>query len=88
MWQFPAYLGINLFPHVTTLLLQEPKTQIEIIAYAKQGCQMLGDPWAAQCVQYVDMYGALVINMAEAYLQPDQLCAKLGYCPAPGVASA
>eukprot|EP00887_Chlorella_sp_A99_P007294 scaffold2.g7294.t1 len=37
----------------------------------------------AQCIQYVELYAPLVLNMAITYLQPEPLCARLGYCPAP-----
>jgi hypothetical protein len=35
-----------------------------------------------QCVQYVQMYGVMLINLAINYLQPDQVCTALGYCTA------
>jgi len=117
--------------------VQDPKTQAELLEYAKQGCTIFqaspgsGVPslahhagsallvveWAAsithvrtfpvlntappqlsalnccaappsimqdfkdQCEAYVTLYGPLVFNMLISYLQPDFLCARLGYCP-------
>lgn len=34
-----------------------------------------------QCETYVQLYGPLVFNMLLSYLQPDSLCARIGYCP-------
>lgn len=34
-----------------------------------------------QCEAYVTLYGPLVFNMLISYLQPDYLCARMGYCP-------
>lgn len=62
-------------------ILQDPKTQIELIEYAREGCSLLQD-YKEQCVQYVQMYGVMLINLAINYLQPDQVCTTLGYCTA------
>ncbi|KAL4451414.1 hypothetical protein ABPG77_009486 [Micractinium sp. CCAP 211/92] len=64
-------------------ILQDPKTQAELLDYAKQGCSIFQD-FKAQCEQYVILYGPLVFNMAISYLQPDSLCASLGYCKPEG----
>ncbi|KAI7844423.1 hypothetical protein COHA_002017 [Chlorella ohadii] len=61
-------------------ILQDPKTQAELLEYAKQGCTIFQD-FKDQCEAYVTLYGPLVFNMLISYLQPDFLCARLGYCP-------
>ncbi|KAL4420667.1 hypothetical protein ABPG75_010323 [Micractinium tetrahymenae] len=60
-------------------ILQDPKTQAELLDYAKQGCTIFQD-FKEQCEAYVTLYGPLVFNMAISYLQPDSLCTSLGYC--------
>ncbi|KAL4855593.1 putative sodium-coupled neutral amino acid transporter 7 [Chlorella vulgaris] len=62
-------------------ILQDPKTQTELLEYAKEGCTVFAD-FKDQCVQYVTLYGPLVFNMLISYLQPDMVCTRLGYCTA------
>lgn len=62
-----------------TLPTQDPKTQLELLEYAKEGCSVFAD-FKDQCEQYVTLYGPLVFNMLISYLQPDALCTRLGYC--------
>ena len=33
-----------------------------------------------QCLNYVELYGPLVVNMIVQYLKPE-LCIDVGYCP-------
>ncbi|PSC71700.1 proactivator polypeptide-like [Micractinium conductrix] len=62
-------------------ILSDPKTQAEVLDYAKEGCAMFQD-FKDQCEAYVTLYGPLVLNMAISYLQPDSLCSTMGYCKA------
>lgn len=64
------------------VLLANPQTQEEILEYAREGCGLFTD-FKQQCLQYVNLYGPLVLNMGLTYLQPETLCAQLGYCPVP-----
>lgn len=52
--------------------VQDPKTQTELLEYAKEGCTVFAD-FKDQCVQYVTLYGPLVFNMLISYLQVKQL---------------
>jgi saposin len=38
-------------------------TQKQILQYAKEACQTLGPNFQDQCLNYVELYGPLVINM-------------------------
>ncbi|GAB4819732.1 hypothetical protein N2152v2_006778 [Parachlorella kessleri] len=71
-------------------IIQDPQTQREILAYAKQGCEVFQD-YKQQCETYVELYGPLILSMALQYLQPQQLCTRMGYCkplPPPGTTAA
>ena len=62
-------------PHVS---LQD--TQKQILEYAKEACSSLGPNLKDQCLNYVELYGPLVVNMIVQYLKPE-LCIDAGYCP-------
>lgn len=64
----------------TLLPSQNPKTQADIIEYAKESCSMFPD-WQDSCEAYVTLYGPIAINMLVTYLQPQTVCSELGYCP-------
>jgi saposin len=57
-------------------------TQKQILEYAKEACQAFGPNFKDQCLNYVELYGPLVVNMIVQYLKP-QLCIDAGYCPQP-----
>lgn len=57
-------------------------TQKQILEYAKEACQAIGPDFKDQCLNYVELYGPLVVNMVVQYLKP-QLCIDAGYCPQP-----
>jgi saposin len=59
--------------------LQDPELQQQALAYAKDACDSFQD-YKAQCQEYVDQYGPLIFSMGAAYLQPDPVCTRLGYC--------
>uniref|UniRef100_A0A1D1ZRM2 Saposin B-type domain-containing protein n=2 Tax=Auxenochlorella protothecoides TaxID=3075 RepID=A0A1D1ZRM2_AUXPR len=61
-------------------IIQNPKTQADIIEYAKESCSMFPD-WQDSCEAYVTLYGPIAINMLVTYLQPQTVCSELGYCP-------
>jgi hypothetical protein len=49
--------------------------------YAKTMCAAFDD-YRPQCEAAVEDYGQVAFDMAIAYLQPDQVCTRLGYCKA------
>ncbi|CAL5223567.1 g6102 [Coccomyxa viridis] len=55
-------------------------TQKQILEYAKEACSSLGPNLKDQCLNYVELYGPLVVNMIVQYLKPE-LCIDAGYCP-------
>jgi hypothetical protein len=55
-------------------------TQKQILEYAKEACSTLGPNLKDQCLNYVELYGPLVVNMIVQYLKPE-LCIDAGYCP-------
>ncbi len=55
-------------------------TQKRILEYAKEACSSLGPNLKDQCLNYVELYGPLVVNMIVQYLKPE-LCIDAGYCP-------
>ncbi|BDA48770.1 probable prosaposin [Coccomyxa sp. Obi] len=57
-------------------------TQKQILEYAKEACEAIGPNFKDQCLNYVELYGPLVVNMIVQYLKP-QLCIDAGYCPQP-----
>jgi saposin len=60
-------------------------TQKQILEYAKEACQTFGPDFKDQCLNYVELYGPLVVNMVVQYLKPE-LCIEAGYCPKPSQA--
>ena len=59
--------------------MQDPENQKELLDFAKRACDSFED-YKDQCLEYVDMYGPMVIGIAISYLQPQPLCTRLGYC--------
>ena len=62
------------------LSCQYQDTQKQILEYAKEACSSLGPNIKDQCLNYVELYGPLVVNMIVQYLKPE-LCIDVGYCP-------
>ena len=60
--------------------LQE--TQKDILEYAHEACHSFPG-FETQCETYVNMYGPLVLGIIQQYLQPETMCARLGFCPKP-----
>lgn len=63
-------------------VLADPKTQAELLEFGKQACDAFPS-FKDECVSYVTIYGPLALNVLLSYLQPDSLCASIGYCPVP-----
>lgn len=62
-----------------SLIILDPANQKEIFDYLKKGCEAL-QSFEKQCKEYVEEYGPVAIDALAAYLQPDEMCARLGYC--------
>ena len=67
-------------PLLTAMLVASQDTQKQILEYAKEACSGLGPNFKDQCLNYVELYGPLVVNMIVQYLKPE-LCIDAGYCP-------
>lgn len=61
------------------VVVQDPENQKELLDFAKRACDSF-EEYKEQCVEYVDMYGPMIIGIAISYLQPQPLCTRLGYC--------
>ena len=57
-------------------------TQKDILEYAHEACHSFPG-FETQCETYVNMYGPLVLGIIQQYLQPEAMCARLGFCPKP-----
>lgn len=58
------------------------ETQKEVLEYAHEACKAFPG-FETQCETYVNMYGPLVLGIIQQYLQPEAMCARLGFCPKP-----
>ena len=65
---------------LTAIVMASQDTQKQILEYAKEACSGLGPNFKDQCLNYVELYGPLVVNMIVQYLKPE-LCIDAGYCP-------
>jgi len=63
-------------------MLRNPETQKDILEYAHEACHSFPG-FETQCETYVNMYGPLVLGIIQQYLQPETMCARLGFCPKP-----
>ena len=82
---YASYLTFLLQPVLMAALLTvmsvaSQDTQKQILEYAKEACSGLGPNFKDQCLNYVELYGPLVVNMIVQYLKPE-LCIDAGYCP-------
>lgn len=62
-------------------IVQNPDNQQRAFDLIKQGCSILSS-FEQQCDDAVDEYGPMVMQLIVSYLQPQELCAELGYCDA------
>jgi len=63
------------------MLLQNPDNQKQMKEYVKQGCKAF-ESFKDDCKEFVEDYFPMAVGIVLSYLQPELLCAQLGYCKA------
>lgn len=66
-------------------VVANPDLQQQMVDYAKQACTLVAS-MTTQCQADVDQYAPMVFGMVLAYLQPEQVCEQVHFCPAPSAA--
>lgn len=61
-------------------MLGDNATETEIIAALDKVCDLMPDTIKAECIQFVDEYGKVIIAMLEQQLDPKEVCTALGLC--------
>eukprot|EP00914_Ancora_sagittata_P029591 GHVO01058619.1.p1 GENE.GHVO01058619.1~~GHVO01058619.1.p1 ORF type:complete len:443 (+),score=69.73 GHVO01058619.1:115-1329(+) len=61
-------------------LLSDNATEEEIKVALEKVCKMLPETIQDQCMDFIDMYGELVINLLAHELDPVQVCTAIGLC--------
>ncbi|GBF97967.1 hypothetical protein Rsub_10640 [Raphidocelis subcapitata] len=65
--------------------LANPELEAQVEQYAKAVCDSMG-ALADSCKERIDQYAPMAFGMILAYLQPDQVCRQMHFCPAPSAA--
>jgi hypothetical protein len=64
-----------------TQVVENPESQAEAIAYAKEGCAVVGGSLEEACDQVVDEFGPVLIEaLVEALVGGEDVCVEMGYC--------
>lgn len=71
----------HIFVYEVSSIIKDPDMQQQLIDFAKQSCAMFGS-YSNACSAMVDEYAPAVFQILEQDLDPDTLCATLGYCAA------
>lgn len=62
--------------------LEDETKEGEVLDYAENACNILPDEYSDQCKAAIEMYGAQIIKMLEAQLDPKTICGSIGLCSA------
>lgn len=66
-------------------MLKDNATEEQIIHALEKVCSYMPDKYTAQCKQFVDDYGRMVIDLLIQSADPETVCKQIGLCPTNGV---